>query len=231
MDIELKPKTITRYLTMFIGLLLVGHMAVVLISWFSGHDEIFGLIPLFHFGREGNIPTLFSSMILVFCAALLWLIASKHRANGSSYAHWLGLSLIFLFLCVDETASLHERLGEPVRALLGTSGLFYYAWMIPYGLALCVFVAFYVKFLLSLSRDTMRLFILSGALYVMGAVGMEMICGWYYDTFSVRDFIYFSLVTIEELLEMFGVVLFIYALLNYICNQFGVLTVSVSNDS
>ena len=92
---------------------------------------------------EANVPTLYSSVALLSSSMLLAFIALAHKRNGSSSLPWVGLALVFLFLSVDEIASIHEKLGGPVRELLGTSGLLYFAWFIPYGIALLVFVAIY----------------------------------------------------------------------------------------
>jgi hypothetical protein len=74
------------------------------------------------------------------------------RKTKNPYILWIILSIIFLFLSVDNISSIHERLATPTRYLLGTSGFLYYAWVIPYSMALCVFVPLYSKFLLSLPK-------------------------------------------------------------------------------
>ncbi|NER04565.1 MAG: hypothetical protein F6K17_19105, partial [Okeania sp. SIO3C4] len=50
---------------------------------------------------------------------------------------------------------------------------------------------------------------------VGGGIGMEMIGGYYAYLYDTKNFFYEILVTIEEFLEMLGVVVFIYALLCY----------------
>lgn len=118
-------------------------------EFYFDHDYIHGLIPLFRFSNEANVPTLYSSFALLFSSILLTIIAIAHRKNGSAYLWWLGLAMIFLFLSIDEIASIHELLGKPVRESLGTSGLLFYAWLIPYGIALIVFVVTYSIFKIS----------------------------------------------------------------------------------
>jgi hypothetical protein len=51
---------------------------------------------------------------------------------------------------------------------------------------------------------------------VGGALGMEMVCGYYADAVGQRNLIYGLLASVEEILEMVGVIVFIYALLSYI---------------
>lgn len=231
MKIELSPKIIARNLSMIIGFLLLAHVVVVFVTLLSGHDSIHGLIPLFHFGGESNIPTLYSSVALLICSMLLFLIAVNHKKNGSPYFYWMGLALLFLLLSIDETASIHEKSGAPVRALLKTSGLLYYGWMIPYGIAAVVVAALYIRFLLRLPRKTMFLFILSGVIFVVGAVGFEMLGGWRHEAQGINNALYYLFVTFEELFEMFGIVIFIYALLAYIGDVFGDLMFTIKNDT
>lgn len=224
MEITLSPKDVSRKLSWFIVLLLIAHITVVTISLVTGHDTIHGLIPLFHFGSESNIPTLYSSITLLACSALLWTITKSHKKQNQPYRYWLGLAVLFLFLSVDETASLHERSGEPIRAMMGTSGLLYYGWMIPYGAAVLLFITLYVRFLMQLPRQTAQMFVLAGTLYVAGAIGFEMLGGWWHELHGTHNITYYLFVTLEELFEMFGCVIFIHTLLSYICDEFKVVT-------
>ncbi len=45
---------------------------------------------------------------------------------------------------------------------------------------------------------------------------MEMVGGYYADAVTQRNLIYGLMVCVEEILEMVGVIVFIYALLSYI---------------
>ncbi|MDV2991298.1 MAG: hypothetical protein N4J56_000952 [Chroococcidiopsis sp. SAG 2025] len=86
------------------------------------------------------------------------------------------LSVIFLFLAIDEFASLHEKLIEPIHSKLNTSG-FYFAWVIPGAAFTFVCLLIFTRFLGHLPTQTRRLFLLAGSLYVGGTLGMEMIGG------------------------------------------------------
>ncbi|NER04564.1 MAG: hypothetical protein F6K17_19100, partial [Okeania sp. SIO3C4] len=90
--------------------------------------------------------------------------------------------------------------------MLNATGIFYYTWVIP-GLILVLTVLFiYLKFLQSLPRKIKYLFFLAGIFYVGGGIGMEMIGGYYAYLYDTKNFFYEILVTIEEFLEMLGVV-------------------------
>jgi len=119
-------------------------------------------------------------------------------------------------------------MAEYFRKTLNTSGLLYFAWVIPYAIGLIAILLVYSKFLLSLNRKILILFILSGAIFVSGAVFMELFEGNYVDSHGFSDIYYLVFVPIEETLEMIGLSLFIYTLLLYLEMQFGNLNFIIS---
>ena len=54
---------------------------------------------------------------------------------------------------------------------------------------------------------------LSAGIYILGALGLEIIGGYWEFFQGEKDFIHAVLASIEELLEMFGIILFINTLL------------------
>jgi hypothetical protein len=74
----------------------------------------------------------------------------------------------------------------------------------------------YLSFLARLPARTRRLLLTAGAVYVGGALGVESISGWQAAAHGEHNLGYHLIVTLEELCEMMGVVLFIYALLDYL---------------
>ena len=165
---------------------------------------------------EANIPAWFSSSLLLVAALLLGIIAAAERDMRSRAIHWLVLGLIFLFLSLDETAQLHELSIVPIRDRIGASGFLYYAWILPAGVCVGVFVLAYLRFLLQLPARTRRLLLLAGAVYVGGALGVESLSGWQASLHGEHSVGYHLVVTLEELCEMMGVVLLIYTLLDYL---------------
>ncbi len=219
MYIELSPRKIFVILLSVIGFMSFAHLMGMVSKHVFGHDFVYGIVPLFDFGMERNIPTLYSSLQLVLASSFLSVIGAKHRSNGEAYVSWLVLAVIFLFLAIDETAEIHERLIEPFRTIFGLSGLLYFAWVIPYGVAVFVLVIAFSRFLLRLPKETMWRFIASGVIYVTGAIGFEMLGASHFEVYGSNNVVYSILYTCEELLEMVGIALFVYALLAYISNQ------------
>jgi hypothetical protein len=179
---------------------------------------------------EGNIPAWYSAMLLLVCALLLASITLAQRyQSGGKLAGWLLLTVIFLFLSLDEIAQFHELSIAPLRNRFEASGFFHYAWIVPAALCVVLFVLGYLRFLARLPARTRQLFLLAGAVYVAGALGAEAISGKQASLHGEQNLTYHAIITVEELLEMSGVVLFIYALLDYIGRQFTRVTFHVSS--
>jgi hypothetical protein len=205
-------------------LLVVAHIVLQSVRFWSGNDFLMGFLAAFALGAENNFPTYFSTFALFVCSALLAAIAIGERRQGDGKPiYWIVLSAIFMFLSMDEMMSVHERLSEPVKGMIGETDVFYYAWVLPYGVLLAIFVAVYYRFLNLLPRRTALLFLLSGALFVGGAIGFETLSGYYYSLSGSKGITYVILQTLEEILEITGTILFIYALAEYAEQRFGVI--------
>jgi hypothetical protein len=202
-------------------------LLIIYFRFVKGVEHFRGFIRGFYFDGEANFPALYSSMAILLCALLLWSIGNspyEKKENRSFY--WKFLSVIFLFLAADEFASIHEDLIEPARAWISRSSIdsdyLYFAWFIPYIFLVLVVGSVVFRFILRLPRHTRVLFIIGGVIFLTGAVGFEMISGKYWaeqgwpihGTEDV-DLSYALLTTAEELLEMIGIVVFIYGLMTY----------------
>jgi len=214
--IDLSPKRVIRFLIFIIIGLSITSIIGQIFEYYT-QPNFQEIIDKLNVDGEYTIPSLFSSFSLLFCSVLLGLISRKKLQNKDKYTgKWIGLSVMFFYLALDETISLHEQLIHPLRKLLNATGIFYYTWVIP-GLMLVIAVALiYWKFVQELPPKIKYLFFLSAIFYVGGAIGMEMINGYYSYLYDSEMFVYEILVTIEEFFEMLGVVVFIYALLCYI---------------
>lgn len=226
--VRLDPEQVLLALCISILLLLVCHVMFSYLAFITGNDNFFGILPVFDLREETNIPTLFSSVTMLISSALLMVIAAMHHNREEPKAAWVWLALIFLFLALDDTAMLHERLGSKVHEVFQTTGYLRYAWVIPYGIGVLIFVAAYARFLLRLPRNIMWLFILSGAVFVTGAIGMEMLSANINDYRDTRLMTFFLQETVEETLELMGVSMFIYSLLRYLQLKFPEISVGIA---
>ena len=235
----LDPKRTTR--TLFVVLaLLVALSLFTSFCHFVLHWRMEALTQLADLDTEANMPTLYNVLLFFFGAALFWvhgLQKDPKVARG-----WKTMALVFLFLGVDEGSQIHEKFMQFTKRLMEDSGSdalggwFYYAWVIPYGLAAFVLVLLLSHWLFGLSPTLRKRLIISGIIYVFGAVFMEMAggkviasmtpvdpanypwmpCRVFGDTADCWIFMepkYIAMYTLEETCEMAGLILCIRALL------------------
>lgn len=225
MEIDYRPKKVARVMAVMVLALWVLSMAGSVSRFFLGYDS--KVVSAFYFGYEKNFPSYYSSITLLFGAVLLAVVAVNALKNHEKYAfHWSLLSAIFVYISLDEMLALHEELHGPVKTLFHARGMLYFAWVIPFGALLIVFLLAYRKFVLDLPRKTRTLFIASGAIYVLGALGIEMLSARYYDGHGRDNFVFVMYETVEELLEMSGVILFVYAIGTHIRDHIKHVTIA-----
>ncbi|MFD0599432.1 hypothetical protein ACFQZ4_49820 [Catellatospora coxensis] len=79
--------------------------------------------------KERNLPTWFSTTLLMLTTYVLWEIAKDTRAKGDRDAgHWRMLSLVFAFLSMDEISQMHEMSRKIGVLQLGKAS--YLSWIV-----------------------------------------------------------------------------------------------------
>jgi hypothetical protein len=231
MKITFSPRKTVIILSIIVAVLTLLSLAGQFYKYLvlDGNDRY--LVKMFFLDDEFNFPTLYSTLSLLICSVLTGTIYSLKKSGNESFkTHWLGLSVIFFLLATDEILRLHEQIITPLRNMLGTGGFLYMAWIIPAVLFGIVFLVSYYKFLIDLPKQSRNRFIISGLIFVVGAVGFEAIGGKFFSEYG-KDNLFYSLIThVEELFEMIGIVLFIYALLLYLKSFYSTFSISISND-
>ncbi len=209
---KIQPISALKVLLLIIFFLVLLNIGSILIKYFTEGDFYPNkLITLFYLDSEKSFGTVFSFLQLFISAILLFLIFKIPKESyRTKNLGWLGLSAIFLGLSLDEILEIHEKFNK-----LNLSGYLYFSWVVPYSIGLILFILVYIPFLKRLLKKYRFLFILSGIIFTTGAIGVEMIGGKYFET-NGHDLTYSIYTTIEEFLEMIGISLFIYSLLDYI---------------
>jgi len=215
MKIFIDPKKIFRILLSIILIMLFFSILSSIIKILQIDNRVLKIFYLFNFNGESNIPTYYSGITLFFSSLLLFVIAINYK-NTNQFYYWLGLSMIFVLISFDELSQIHERISYILQHQLNTSGILFFAWIIPYGISILIIGVFYIKFLFGLPRETKRLFILSAIIFIGPVLLLEMIEGYFVDIYGYETILHYSATTLEELLEMIGVAVLIYALLDYI---------------
>ena len=233
-EIRLSAKWVTRGIAILVAFLAAAHSAVFIAkkAFALEPSEMHGLMGFFDMGSEANLPTFCSAAMLMFSAMLLALIASGSSAESKRMRlGWWILAAGFFLLSLDEVAQLHEGVvGELILNIDLFSGLPFYGWFLIYLPLLAVLTVVYLPFLKKLPRQTAVRFVLAGAVYLGGAIGVETFEGFIAK--SMGDSANFGILAIsrliEETAEMAGVLLFIRALLIYAAERNIATQVSVT---
>lgn len=120
---------------------------------------------------------------------------------------------------VDEVKTIHEQLIDPVSEATGASGLLHFAWLIPAFGVLAVLAVVYLRWYLRLPLRLQRLLTVALALYLLGAVGGEMVGGALYESGGPELFGYRLETQLEELFEALGVIVAAFALVEEISRR------------
>lgn len=227
MRIRVVPGLVARYLVAVVLVLLILNLGGLVSEYGFGTDLI-----VFDLDSEGNLPTWVSVILLAFVAFLAGLISVvKLRSESPFQLHWWGLAALFALFSFDELAALHERLIGPIRGWLDLSGVFHFAWVLA-GMAFTLVVGvIYLPFIRHLTVSMRNLFVASAALYVGGALGVEMLQG-YTEVLFTRQSLWFEFAAFaEEGFELFGLTLFIYTLLRYLQDEPGTTALEMEKRS
>jgi hypothetical protein len=230
MGIAINIDRLFRWHLICIGFFAVADIFVVICFDLLGFERLRFLARLFSLNAEQNPPALFSAGALLLTAAVCGLCASQSDKKENPF--WMLMAIVFAFLAIDEAVSIHELLVPRARVFFHASGAFANAWVIPYGIALIIFLFFIFGPLMRLPAKTRNGFVLAGILFVTGALGFEMIeagmknsavMPWM--TKSLASSIY---MLCEETLEMLGIALALRTCLRHLTQRTGSMDVTVA---
>lgn len=179
------------------GLALVSIHVGLYVYNYQNEELPWLLLQLFDLDEENNIPTWFSSFLLLNNAFFLYVFSNK--ADIAKKSHWRFLAFAFLLLALDEVAGLHESFNSSVDI----------NWAIPGGIVVLIVGLAYIPFLLSLKKPLALKFILAGLLYVSGVIIIELLS----EDMDSDTLAYCLAVAVEEGLEMMGAWLLLFVLL------------------
>ncbi len=224
-----RPASLFNFLLrVFLFLLVMNFISIATDAFFTqtGRSSYFidtFVIKLFYFDGEKNIPAYFSTFNLFLCAGLCFIISKADKTRY--HKRWFYLAFVFIFLAFDELISIHEVLTGPSRAivqkLLGSKdvGILYYAWVVPYAVLLLIAAVYFYRFVFSLPKKILINFIIAAGIFVAGAIGMELVGGYVAEKFGMTGFAFQLSSTIEESLEMLGIIFFARTLMQYMAMQ------------
>ncbi len=223
MEFALRAESLKRWLMRFWFVLVV---AGLLVEWWK--YVVLGprgeLVYFLGLSYEKNLPTWYVSSLLLTCSFLLALIALATWKKRAPYVWaWGMLSAGFAYISLDEATTIHENWSK----YFDYDGVLYFGWVIPAGILVATLGLILARFLVALPRETRWKFLASGAIYVGGAVGVELLLGYWTDIAGRKNLIYGLIDWVEESMELLGVTLFCVALVEYIRDHVGAIRVSI----
>jgi hypothetical protein len=217
MEIKVNPRKIILFLAAAIVSLLAVSTALQVYKFRSLGGNSRYLIDLLDLDKEFNIPTLFQTLHLFIAAAVVFGIGHLEKAADRRRAwYWKVISIAVAVAACDELLEFHEKILSPLQQALHTGGFLQNAWVIPGALFVLVFGVYLLRFLKSLPKTTLRFFILAAAIYLTGALGIEMIGAKLWTIKGSGNLLYAIVAGIEESFEMFGLLVFDIGLLGYL---------------
>lgn len=229
-EINLTPRLIARTLLVPVTILSLITVPMTLaeqylrpISW-----TLADIARRFTLNSENSVPAWFSAIMLFCAAALLAVCACMYRSREDRWwKHWTALSGLFFLLSMDEGASFHEILMTPMDALVKVEGVLYFSWVIPGGIFVAVVGFAFLGFVRHLDAKARFRFVAAGILFVGGALGMELVGGAVLDSMGEDHISYIFATMVEESCEMFGVLLFIWAIASHLADNAGHIRVTL----
>jgi hypothetical protein len=202
------PDALRRRLLLGVAIVAMLGLAIELIH-LRMHDELVEvLLEKLSLSYEGNLPTWWSSALLLGNAVAAGAIATRRPPQA---LHWWGIAAVAGWMSLDETAELHEHLG----GLFGTGGVLYYDWVIPAAVVLVALALVFVPFMRALAPATRMRLVIAAAIYVSGALVMELPLGWWTEHHGSDGLGYALIDWLEETLEMVGASLALVALVRH----------------
>lgn len=224
LELALSPERVFRTLSLCIGVVLALHVAAHLADNVGLSRALSQqLIRAFDVDREANVPTLFSAVQLWVAGGATLLLASRSEERFER-RHWIILSAGMFWMGVDEFAQLHEFVNQVFRPLVASSlPWLRFAWVVPATAVVMVLGVFFMRFLWRLPRPVARPLVLSGVVFVGGALGVETVSSAVESHFGHRNAVYSLCTMVEEGCEMMGIALYIRTCLAYAQLRWGAL--------
>lgn len=204
-------------------ILLISNIVICMLStalWYFPRKyqiPVANLDELFYLDNEQNIPTYYSVLQLLLATLCVYLVVYIKKFNKDRFLpHWTGLCIGMFLLSADEFIMLHEKLKRFTFHIFPKDSFFYSgSWVTMAIMLVAVVGIFYIYFFLKLPPRTRYLYLLSGFIFLAGALILERIGFSVLEIYGrKREFVLITMA--EEFMEMSGITLFIYATLDYL---------------
>jgi hypothetical protein len=181
---------------------------------------------------EASIPTWYAALALMSCSVLLAIIALAGRRHGRPYPlQWGLLSIGFALLSLEEIIGVHSQATKVLRTVASSTDGAGLVYILVLGamavVGIIVLVALFGRFFLHLPRRWRILFGIGLVIYLIGVLASDAVGDVLRSAFGEAGLVYIVVLTLEEALEMIGVLIVIYGLLEYIRTFVGGVRIEV----
>ena len=211
-------RKVLLYSSLVLACLIVTHLILQFLNLnvFSEQNvHIFELSNRFDFDDESSIPTWFSQALFL-CIGLVSLFVRHHTTEKTERVLWLIIGVLGITFSIDEIAVLHETVLQSIHLLFleeGTMSARSNAWFFVTPFIVLGLAVLTIKIASLLPRKIL-VFIGGGfTLIVFGAIAVDIIVVEFESTSFFRQGV---LVALEESMELFGAILVLYGVINYL---------------
>lgn len=187
--------------------------------FYEKNGVIFELSNRFDLDDEVSVPTWFSQFVLLVFG-LSAFVAAFFQTHKPNKILWTTLGFIGVAFSVDESASLHEFLLQTIHVLFyqdSKSTITVNAWLLVLPLITIMALILLTLIVKYLPKRTALLMLAGGSLFLVGAVGVDLLnVAIDESSFSNQG----VAVAGEELLEMSGSIISVFAVLDYLENNY-----------
>lgn len=227
MQVQLSLRRLVIILLAVLTLLAIASSAVQIGKYVYDYREDW--TRMINMDREMNLPTWYEAALLSASGLILGIIAKRKQELQDRFSlDWRLLSRIFYLLAIDEVVSIHELFILPDLADdLNLPWFLHSTWVIPGIISVGWFIRRFWRFAQHLDRTTRWRFMGSLGLFIFGVIGMEMLGSTYAQWQHQQSLGYAMIATLEEAIEIFGMIGFIYSLLNYLRDLQGSVNIEI----
>lgn len=173
-----------------------------------------------------SLPGWFGAILFLIMVPPLIVLARKAHGSGdrADARAWTCLALLVTVFSVDEVTSFHVFASLLIDVqILGFHGG--YNWVVFGMVAVVALVVIFGRFIVRLPEPLRFRFVLGSLLFFGGAVGIEMINAHTASTVGDANYRYLLLTSVEEAVEMVGVLVIIYGLLEHVREEVGTVVI------
>lgn len=211
------------------------------VNWWRWSDSS-AIRRLFNTTREDALASWFSvsqTLIVAFVAWGIFAVVYRRSAALERRLGWLIIAAFFTYMCVDDGAEIHERLGTAFGESKGTREYPSYAWqflLLPFFALMGAFVLYFLWW--EMPRMVDRVKVAAGIGCFVLAVGMDFVEGldngyqWLIQSlhWDAKTIVHFSK-SLEEIVEMVGMSIFLVTFLGHLARTAPRLTIDFEHES